>query len=308
MSGLQSLQWDVAIRTFVPNNAPLLRNIYLNLFKLSANYSLIVRNGEVVVKLSLKLGFLMRMRMTFKTASPVILALAFIVSVSVARADTVTFVTPPGSTTSGGPVDASAVFTTSAGSLSVTLTNLQANIKDVAQALSDLSFTIAGQTTGSLASSGAQELTVNGNGTFSLGASLTTTAAVGWVFSNSGGVFTLDVLQGPGHAGPAHLIIGPPGPGALYSNTNGSIAGNGPHNPFLNQTATFTIDIPTLTAASLVTGATFSFGTTEGANLVPGVPSAVPLPAALPLFATCLGALGLLGWRRKRKTRSILPA
>jgi hypothetical protein len=30
------------------------------------------------------------------------------------------------------------------------------------------------------------------------------------------------------------------------------------------------------------------------------VPS-VPLPAALPLFATGLGALGLLGWRRKRK-------
>jgi hypothetical protein len=28
-----------------------------------------------------------------------------------------------------------------------------------------------------------------------------------------------------------------------------------------------------------------------------------PLPAALPLFATGLGALGLLGWRRKRKAR-----
>jgi hypothetical protein len=29
--------------------------------------------------------------------------------------------------------------------------------------------------------------------------------------------------------------------------------------------------------------------------------SSVPLPAALPLFATGLGGLGLLGWRRKRK-------
>ena len=29
--------------------------------------------------------------------------------------------------------------------------------------------------------------------------------------------------------------------------------------------------------------------------------SQVPLPAALPLFATGLGVLGLLGWRRKRK-------
>jgi hypothetical protein len=30
-------------------------------------------------------------------------------------------------------------------------------------------------------------------------------------------------------------------------------------------------------------------------------PEPTPLPAALPLFATGLGALGLLGWRRKRK-------
>ena len=38
-------------------------------------------------------------------------------------------------------------------------------------------------------------------------------------------------------------------------------------------------------------------------NLVFG-PSAVPLPSALPLFATGLGALGLLGWRRKRKAQA----
>ena len=30
-----------------------------------------------------------------------------------------------------------------------------------------------------------------------------------------------------------------------------------------------------------------------------------PLPAALPLFATGLGALGLLGWRRKRKAAAL---
>jgi hypothetical protein len=33
---------------------------------------------------------------------------------------------------------------------------------------------------------------------------------------------------------------------------------------------------------------------------------ATPLPAALPLFATGLGALGLLGWRRKRKAQGAL--
>jgi hypothetical protein len=36
--------------------------------------------------------------------------------------------------------------------------------------------------------------------------------------------------------------------------------------------------------------------------------SATPLPAALPLFASGLGALGLFGWRRKRKNASALAA
>ena len=35
---------------------------------------------------------------------------------------------------------------------------------------------------------------------------------------------------------------------------------------------------------------------------------ATPLPAALPLFASGLGALGLLGWRRKRKASAIAAA
>jgi hypothetical protein len=39
-------------------------------------------------------------------------------------------------------------------------------------------------------------------------------------------------------------------------------------------------------------------------GLVPQV-SETPLPAALPLFATGLGAFGLLGWRRKRKNASL---
>jgi hypothetical protein len=33
--------------------------------------------------------------------------------------------------------------------------------------------------------------------------------------------------------------------------------------------------------------------------------SATPLPAAMPLFATGLGFVGMLGWRRKRKARAI---
>jgi hypothetical protein len=50
-------------------------------------------------------------------------------------------------------------------------------------------------------------------------------------------------------------------------------------------------------AALTSTSSTSEFFTTSG-TLTP-----TPLPATLPLFATGLGALGLLGWRRKRKAR-----
>ena len=40
------------------------------------------------------------------------------------------------------------------------------------------------------------------------------------------------------------------------------------------------------------------------ASLAQGT-SATPLPAALPLFATGLGAMGLFGWRRKRKAQAV---
>jgi hypothetical protein len=37
-------------------------------------------------------------------------------------------------------------------------------------------------------------------------------------------------------------------------------------------------------------------------------PNRSPIPAALPLFVTGLGALGMLGWRRKRKNAAALAA
>ena len=44
-----------------------------------------------------------------------------------------------------------------------------------------------------------------------------------------------------------------------------------------------------------------------GAGSVSSTP-ATPLPAALPLFASGLGALGLFGWRRKRKSAAAIAA
>jgi hypothetical protein len=56
------------------------------------------------------------------------------------------------------------------------------------------------------------------------------------------------------------------------------------------------------------TGGTFNFGAVTIGHIsledLSGTISPTPLPAALPLFATGLGALGLLGWRRKRKAQA----
>ena len=59
-----------------------------------------------------------------------------------------------------------------------------------------------------------------------------------------------------------------------------------------------------------------SFDSSVGAQLLPNNPdgeyqmsitaAATPIPAALPLFASGLGALGLAGWRRKRKAKAAM--
>jgi hypothetical protein len=52
---------------------------------------------------------------------------------------------------------------------------------------------------------------------------------------------------------------------------------------------------------TLGAGTTVNFSAST--TLTPG--PVIPLPAALPLFATGIGGLGLLGWRRKRKAQAV---
>jgi hypothetical protein len=222
-----------------------------------------------------------------------------------AQAGTITYITPSGATAVGGPVDAAAVFVTSTDTLTVTLLNLLSNPKDVAQNLSDLGFAISsGQTTGTLTDSSGQELSVYSNGTFTFGSTVPT----GWQLDSDGAPFHLDLLGTPTRA---HTIIGGPGAGGTYSNANGSIARNNAHNPFLNGEATFTLNIPGLTDASSISSASFSFGTTEGADVFPGIIQSVPEPASIGILA--FGMVGLAGcslprrFVRVRTQRALLP-
>jgi hypothetical protein len=77
-----------------------------------------------------------------------------------------------------------------------------------------------------------------------------------------------------------------------------SATANLPANTF----ATFdSVDPSRLLDSLFISINTTSTGDGNVDNIVLGAATTVPLPAALPLFATGIGALGLLGWRRKRK-------
>lgn len=204
-------------------------------------------------------------------------------------------VTPDGATNAGGgPVSATAEFAFSAGQLILTLTNTLVNPKDVAQNISDFSFLLANDvnTTGSaLTNSSGLERTVASNGSFTNGS----TVATGWALSTPI-IHTVYLNVLGTAAGPGHTIIGLPNASNLYSNANGSIAGNGPHNPFLAGPVQFIISIPGVTAATVPVSAVFSFGTTPGNN----VPTTAPEPTSLLLLGSGLGMIGLAAWRKKK--------
>jgi PEP-CTERM motif len=201
---------------------------------------------------------------------------------------TFTFGTPANSSTGDGIVSASASFIVSAGQVVITLNDLLARPKSAGQLISGLEFSLPGLTgTTTLSSSSAQQITVNGSGS-----STGITSSTGWSFGTFTTGLILCTVCPSGLAGdaPHREIIGP-GP---YTNANGSIT-NGSHDPFLNETATFTLTNSSITSAATVSGVIFSFGTTFGAA---GADiSAAPEPGTLVLFGTGLLILAKIARR-----------
>jgi hypothetical protein len=182
----------------------------------------------------------------------IVAAVMLLMLSTVAFADTVTFTTAPGAKESGGNnVSASATVTTGNGTVTVVITNLIVDPTTVAQNVSDFAFTLSsGQTTGSITSVSGVQRTVASNGTFTDAAYTSyTQAQSGW--SNTGLHFTA-----LGGGSPFDTILGKPNGSNVYGSAGGSIAGNGPHNPFLAGPVTFVLSVPGVNADSHITSFT----------------------------------------------------
>jgi hypothetical protein len=212
------------------------------------------------------------------------------------RADSITYTAfttqnPANGTTA--PFSASAQFTVSpAGTLTIVLTNNSPHTVSAGELIRSLSFKVSSVTTGSLTSSLGSERDVASDGTFTDSALATTD----WTLS-AGTTFLLSATT------PDRLVIGDPESGGIYSLANSSIAGNGPHNPFLHNSPTFTITgMAGLTSVNQLSNVLFGFNTDN--STTPGTPhiTLVPLPQAAWLGFVLVG--GIVGGRKLRSSRN----
>jgi len=209
---------------------------------------------------------------------------------------------------SDGPLSASADFTTSAGQLSVTITNLlsPAQIRSAGQTVSDLIFTLSnapgtlGSTSasGQLANISSTGAVTNVGGTPNrwLGQGPPPPGGTGF-FSIVGNTITMEAIGG---GQPSQLLLPL---SSTFANANASITG-GQFNPFVVGPETFNLSLSGVTGATTITGVTFSFGTGPDFFL-PGT-NAVPGPIAGAVVPGLIAALGgmFVAWRRRRQQRA----
>ncbi|HYL37391.1 MAG TPA: hypothetical protein VEV17_15865 [Bryobacteraceae bacterium] len=191
--------------------------------------------------------------------------------------------TPAGATVLGEAVDASASFCATAGQVVITLTNLQTGIVDAGQLLTDLQFSMnTADTSATLSSSSANFILIGSGGAVTPDGS----GATGWGFGSGTlgtGNYLLCIICGDGVTATAQPTEGIIGPGP-YTSANGSIANNPAHNPFIDQTGTFTISDSHITSNTNFSGVVFSFTTTFGNNIIPEPRTYAPLILAFGLI------------------------
>ena len=244
--------------------------------------------------------------------------LVALITAQIVSAGTITYVTPGGSATTDGSVDARAVFTLGANDVQITLTNLLENPTADGQLISALTFNVSGATgaasptTLTTTNSGLISK-INSGGSYSAG---TLDSLTHWQATEASTLINLTTLT---FAKPYVLIIGPDdtdgfsgtslsGTG-LYSNANSSII---QHDPVVLGTATFNIAIAGVTTTSTLSNVVFQFGTTAGNDTVNGATGidtfgspTVPEPSTLVMWSLLAGVFGVGGLRNRLRRTAI---
>jgi hypothetical protein len=218
----------------------------------------------------------------------------------------------------GKPVNATASFDIDdiADTITISMVNLQNNPISVGQLISGISFTLSHLATTSptatIVTERATEIKIDRMGRITeVEAKTDTDWKVLPVATNA-----YDLCQiCDGSGSPDNLLIGGPAASGRYTSANGSIAGNGPHNPFIlasgstytsgplagaNSTPFWTIHVSGVQATTYVSSVTFRFGTGYGSLTAPGEDmTATPEPGTWAMMGgACLALFAL--WRKKQ--------
>lgn len=211
-----------------------------------------------------------------------------------AQADPISVCTGGGCSTT----NVTGTITAGNGTVTITLNNnlTNAQVVSVIQNISAVYFQVSGYNGGAVTlgtNTSTASVTVNGDGSATPGGAQIST---GWTAGNNGNTITVCVICAFGldaPAGPDRTIIGGDATNA-YPNANGSIADNGPHNPFLAGTVTFVLNVPGVTTQSTFSNVVIQFGTTA----TPPNGQEVPEPASMLLLGS--GLIGIAAGFRKR--------
>jgi PEP-CTERM motif len=213
-----------------------------------------------------------------------------------APASAAVFTTSASGTGSDGALSASAIITTLANSIIVSLSSGIANPTSAGQEVSDISFSLSNTPTSLSLSTATGNLINIGPGGVATPAGDTITH---WGTSLTGSTVLLEAA-GPAAPGgkPIDLIIGT---GPLYTNANASII---EHEPSIQGTGIFTLTAMGVTPFTSISNVVFSFGTGPD-TFLPGTVRAVPEPATWAMMVVGFFGLGFIAYRRRRSGHAL---